>query len=173
MPRTPTLSTLRDAISLAIRTGMNPGSPSSVKTVNDYRRFWRDRNYFDSLMKRQAGDLSGFVGLINGWMIWIRSTEEEAPEFFRFYVKYRVELHGYMGVQDVTNTTTPKTQKDFLDQVDAVKDQLRLNTTIFGNTEVTTPVSQLEECDVVEIAEYRCWHALLSLECEAVDTRFS
>lgn len=174
MARSPALSTLRDAVVLAIKTGMNSGTPSAVVSVQDYRRFWRDRNYFDSLFKRSQSDLAGWRGLINGWQVEISSTEEEAKEFFRFYIKYKITLHGYLGIKDVdANTPTPKTLKDFLDQVDAIKDQLRMNTTIFGNTEETSPVSQLEEMDVVSIAEYTCWYAKLTLVCEAIDTRFS
>lgn len=173
MARSPAISTIRNAVVTAIKTAMNPGTPGNVTTVNDYRRFWRDRNYFDSLFKRPVTDLAGWRGLINGWMINITAKEREAPEFFRFYRLYRIECHGYMGVQDNTNTTTPKNQKDFIDQVEAVGDQLRMNTAIFGNTEETTPVSQVEQMDVVEIADYRCWYALVTLECEAIDTRFS
>src|SRR5262249_17873905 len=131
-------------------------------------------SYFDSLFKRSSSDLSGWQGLINGWMMNIVAREEEAPEWFRFYTKYRFELEGFLGVQDVNAVhATPKTQQDFIDHVEPVRDQLRLNTTIFGNTEATTPVAQVEEMDVVEIGEYRCWHAKVTFECESIATKFS
>lgn len=174
MARSPSLSTIRDAVVLAIKTAMNPSTPSNVATVQSYRRFWRDQDKFNSFFKRTVTDVSGWRGLINGWMVKITSREVEAKELFRFYVKYRIEMHGYLGVKDVdASNPTPKTEKDFLDQIDDIKDQLRLNTTVFGNTEETSPVTQLENTDVVEIAGYACWYALLSLECEAIDTKFS
>lgn len=175
MARSPTLSTIRNEVVSCIKTGMNSGSPSSVATVHDYQRFWRDDAKFQSLFKRSQSDLSGWRGLVNGWMVKITSTEVEAKEFFRFYIKYRIELHGYLAVKDVdANTPTPKTQKDFLDQVDAIKDALRMNTTIFGNTEDTSPVSQFDDADVVTIGGgIRCWFAKLTLEAEAIDTKFA
>ena len=174
MARSPSLSTIRNAVITAIKTGMNSSSPSNVVTVHDYRRFWRDQAKFLSLFTRSASDVAGWRGLVNGWMVRITSREVEAKELFRFYIKYRIEMHGYLAVKDVdANHATPKTEKDFLDQVDDIKDQLRMNTSIFGNTEETSPVSQLETTEVVEIAEIRCWYALLSLECEAIDTKFS
>lgn len=173
MARSPALSTIRDAVTLAIRTAMNPGTPSAVTTVNEYRRFWRDRDKFDSMFKRPQSDLAGWRGLINGWMVHITAKEKEAPEWFRFYRLYRIECHGYMGVQDVVGASTPKTQKDFIDQVESVCDGLRMNTSVFGNTEESTPVAQVETMDLVDIADYRCWYALVTLEAEAIDTKFS
>lgn len=175
MARTPALSTIRDAVVTAIKTAMNPTTPSNVVTVHDYQRFWRDKDKFDSMFKRSQSDVSAWRGLINGWMIRITSREVEAKEYFRFYIKYRIELHGYMGIKDTSvSDASPKTQKDFLDQIDLIKDQLRLNATVFGNTEETSPVTQLEQMEHVDPGVgYACWFALLSLECEAIDTRFS
>lgn len=169
MPATPSLATIRSAVVLAVQTAMNPGSPGTVNTVNDYRRFWRDDQQFQKLFQRTDA-ASGFTGKINGWMIKIQRKEVEAPEWFRYYVKHQIELHGYMGVQDAGST---KTEKDFLDQIDAVCDQLRLNLNVFGNTEVTSPVVSDGDAQVVEIGQKTCWYTVLRLEVERIDTRFS
>ena len=169
---TPSLSTIRSEIVTQIKTAMNPGTPSAVTTVHAYRRFWRDAQKFQSLFLRPQSDLSGWRGLYNGWMISLKANEEEAKELFRFYTKYRFELEGFLGLQDATGASS-KNQQDFIDQIETVRDNLRLNTTVFSNTEETTPVVQFELLEPVEIKEISAWHCLLSLEAESITTKFS
>lgn len=170
MPATPTIPTIRSAIVLAIKTAMNAGTPANVLTVHPYWRFWRDEQKFMALFRRTAPDL--LPGKINGWMVRRGATEEiETEEWFRFYQLHRFEMIGYAGVQD--DDASGLTEKDFQDQVEAVRDQLRLSGGVFTNTERTSPVVQVESVKPVTIGQYTCWEAFLSLKAEGIENKFS
>ena len=173
MAASPTLDAIREAIRTAIKSALNSGSPASVDgVVHPYRRFWRDEDKFRSLFKRT--DAGTFLGLINGWMVTrTRTREEETEERWRFYQIHRFELEGFMGVQD---GPTVKTEKDFQDQIEAIRDNLRLNIgtgSVFGNTERSAPVTQVEDVSVgtMKNSDSTCWRALLSLEAEGIETK--
>ncbi len=168
MPASPTIAAIRSAVATEIRKAMNAGVPGNVLTVHEYRRFWRDAQKFASLFKRQSPDL--LPGKINGWIVFrSRTREVETEERWRFYQLHRFEMHGYMGVQDADATSD---EKAFQDQVELIRDNLRLNTGVFGNMERTVPVVQAETVsDPVEIGDVTCWYTLLSLEAEAIETK--
>lgn len=171
MAASPTLDAIRERIRTLIKSALNSGSPASVdNVVHPYRRFWRDEDKFRQLFKRT--DAGAFLGLINGWMVTrMRTREEETEERWRFYQIHRFELMGYMGIQD---GTTVKTEKDFQDQIELIRDNLRLDIgagSVFGNTERTVPVTQVEQVIPVTIGDSTCWHALLSLEAEGIETK--
>lgn len=172
MAASPTLDAVRTVIVSAIKAGMNAGSPASVLTVHPYRRFWRDQQKFRSLFERQAPDL--LPGKINGWLVTrTRTRETETEERWRFYNIDHWELHGYFGVQDEDATAT---EKVFQDQIEAIRNNLRLAITgttydVFGLTERTSPVSQVESIQPVLIGDSTCWFALLSLEAERIETK--
>lgn len=167
MSASPTLTAIRNEIVTKIKSGMNASASSAVATVvHDYHRFWRDAQKFNSLFRRTDGTWNG---KINGWMVTRLSTrEQQAPEWFRFYQIHRFQLDGFMGIQD-----TGKTEKDFHDQIELIRDGLRANTTIFTNWEMTPPVSNLEVFEPITIGDVTVWHAVVSLEAEAIENKFT
>lgn len=168
MGATPTIPTLRAAIASAIKSALNPGSPGTVNTVHEYRRFWRDEDKFRSLFQRADSILTG---KINGWMLYRAGTREvEAPEWFRFYQLHRFELHGYMGVQD---TVAGSKETDFHDQIEVIRDNLRLNTAVFVTTEQTRPEVHVDQVERYDLGQVTTWHAILSLEPEAIENKFA
>lgn len=168
MAATPTLTAIRNAIRDAIRSALNPATPANATTVHVYRRFWRDEAKFNSLFRRAAPDL--MPGKINGWMIQRARTQEiETEERWRFYQLHRFELYGYMGVQDEDATAT---ENVFQDQIEAIRDNLRLNLAVFGNTERTVPVTQVERVELATVGDSTCWFGLLTLEAEGIETKF-
>lgn len=167
MAASPSLDTLRAAIVTEIKKAMNAATPANVLTVHSYRRFWRDVQKFNSLFRRASPDL--LPGKLNGWMVTrTRTREVETAERWRFYELHRFELHGYFGVQDEDPLAT---EKVFQDQIEVVRDNLRLNTSVFGNMERVEPVTQVEQIAPVTIGDFTCWYALLTLETEAIETK--
>jgi hypothetical protein len=168
MPATPSLTTIRDAIVSAIKSAMNSGTPGNVLTVHSYRRFWRDAQKFNSLFLRLAPDL--LPGKINGWYVTRLATREvESPEWFRFYQVHRWQLDGFFGIQDDDATAT---EKVFQDQIEAIRDNLRLNATVFQSTEYSNPVTQVQTIEPITIGDSTVWHGVLVAEAEAVENKF-
>ncbi len=167
MAASPTVAAITSAIVTAVKSALNPGDPTKVKTVHDYRRWWFEEDLFRKFFVRPSDDL--LPGKINGWMVFRKSTREvETEERWRFYQIHRFELHGLMGVKDADATAN---EKAFQAQVEAVRDNIRLNTSIFGNMERTAPVCQVEVMDVQREIEPTCWWAVLSLEAEGIETK--
>lgn len=164
----PTVPTILSAVSLAVRTAMNAGTPANVLTVHTKRRFWRDAQKFKTLFIRQSPDL--LPGRVNGWIIYRDGVRaEEAEERWRFYSIHKVVLEGYMGVADGDGSGD---QAAFDAQIEAIRDGLRLNTSVFGNTERTLPDVQGEEISTpVTIGDMTCWYARLTLEAEATEIK--
>jgi hypothetical protein len=170
MSATPTIATIRTAIVTAVKAAMNPGTPGNVTTVHDYRRFWRDEQKFNSLFRRVAPDL--LPGKLNGWMVYAGTTrEEESREWGRFYQIHKFQLEGFAGLQDAGGLT----EKEFRDQVEVVRDNLRLNLAVFGNTERTSPVVQVDFFgpEKVQYGDATVWLAILTLEAEGIENKFA
>jgi hypothetical protein len=168
MAMSPTVPTILAAIQTAIKSAMNSGTPSNVLTVHVKRRFWRDADKFRSIFIRQSPDL--LPGRVNGWIIYRESTRViEAEERWRFYAIHRIAIQGYMGVADADSAAD---QAAFEAQVEAVRDNLRLNTNVFGKAERTVPDTEvLESSTPVTIGDVTAWHANLSLEAEATEVK--
>jgi len=167
MSASPTITAIRNEIVTVIKTAMNASHSSAVTTVHDYRRFWRDADKFNSLFKRT--DTGAGLGKINGWMV-DRSTvrETQAPEWFRVYLLHRFQLDGFCGIQD-----SGFTEKNFHNQIELIRAGLRLNTTIFGNWEMTQPVASLDTFEPVTVGDATCWHAVISLTAESIENKFT
>lgn len=167
MPLSPTLPTLKAAVAVEVRKAMNPGSPVDVATVHTYRRFWRDPDKFRKLFERKAPDL--LPGKLNGWMIYRPSTNEiEAEERWRFYSLHRLEIVGFMGIQDEDVTTN---EQAFENQIEVVRDNIRLNRSIFGNMEKVVPSVQVDDVGPVLVGDSTFWRAQLSLITEAIEVK--
>ena len=166
MSASPTVATIRNGIVSAVKTALNATPSLVANVVHDYERFWRDQQKFNSLFNRTD---TGWVGKLNGWMINKVSTREEhAPEWFRVYLIHKFQLDGFMGIQD-----TGKTEKDFIDQMESICDGLRLNTTVFTNWEMTTPVAHRELIERITIGDATCWHGVITLEAESIENKFT
>lgn len=169
MPLSPLLGTIRSAIVTEVKEALNPLLPGNVTTVHSYRRFWRDALKFNSLFKRVSPDL--LPGKINGWMIYRTATRvEEALERWRFYSIHRFTLEGYMGIQDADVTSD---ELAFENQIEVIRDNLRLNRSVFGNMEKTTADVEVEsiEAGTVPLGDATCWRAILTLEAEAIEVK--
>lgn len=169
MSATPTITTIRSAIVTAVKAALNPGTPANATTVHDYRRFWRDEQKFNSLFRRATPDL--LPGKLNGWMVYAGPTrEEESREWGRFYQVHKFYLEGFAGIQDAGSLT----EKEFRNQVEVVRDNLRLNLAVFGNTERTSPVIQLESFgpEKAQFGDAMVWLAVMSLEAEGIENKF-
>lgn len=167
MPASPTLTTLKANIKTEVKKAILPGDPAAVdKIVHTRRRFWRDLDKFKSLFRRSD---AGFVDVINGWQIWRNRTRPvETPERWRFYQLHTFTLEGYAGVQDEGVFT----QNDFDNQVEAIRDELRLDRTIFNNMERTiADVEVVSFGDAILLGDFTCWRAQLQLTCEAIETK--
>ena len=172
MPASPTIDTIRAAIVSAIKSALNVGSPASVVTVHDYRRYWRDYDKFKALFQRTdaGGDVPS--GRLNGWMVTrLRTREVEALEWSRFYQVHAFELEGFLGVQDAAALSA--TEKVFQDQIEKIRDNLRLNLTVYQTTEQTNPVCQVESIEPFDFGERTVWKANLLLEAESIEVKFS
>lgn len=166
MALAPTLSTLRTAIADAVKLALNPGMPANVLVVHDKRVFWRDAAKFRSLSLRKAPDVVDDV--YNMWMVYRVATRViETPERFRFYGIHKFHLDGYYAVTDDNDS-----QKTFADQIEAIRDEIRLTTAIFGDMEKVLPDTQVEsDADPVGIGNITAWHAILSLEAEGIEVK--
>lgn len=172
MPLSPSLATLRAAIVLEIKTAMNPASPGLVTTVHPYRRWWKDEAKFRQLFERTdivaTPPPPNLQKKINGWMVSrSRTVETETEERWRFYNLHTFQLRGIMGIKEVDDS-----EQAFQDQIELIRDRFRLNTTIFGNTERTSPVSNVVSFDREQIGEANCWSAILEVTPEAIETKF-
>ena len=178
MPASPTIGTIRSAIVTAIKSALNSGAPGTVTTVSAYRRFWRDQQKFEAIALRtdSGGDVP--AGTLNFWMVTRHATKEvEAESWYRFFELHRFRMYGYMGVQDITTgpgagSGTPSEQM-FQDQIENIRDNLRLNTAVFGNTEKTSPVVQVLQFERVEIGQAGAWEAILELEAEGIEEKIT
>lgn len=167
MAALPSLTTLRAAIALEIRKALNPGVPANVLTVHEYRRFWRDEQKFRKLFERKLPDL--MPGKLNGWMIQrFATTEVETEERWRFYQLHRFELHGYMGIQDEDVLAT---ENVFQDQIEVIRDNLRLSRPVFGNMERVVPVTQVDTVEPVTLGDSTVWYAKLTLVTEGIENK--
>jgi hypothetical protein len=167
MAMVPTVATLRTAIADAVKLAMNSGAPLTVTTVHTRRRFWRDYDKFVSLFIRD--DVGGDIPAdhINGWMITRkRAVEVEAEERWRFHRLHTFTLYGYCGLQDETVT-----EETFIDQIERIADNLRLNLSVFGNTERVVPVCNHDLLETYDLGDARCWYAELSLTTEATEVK--
>ena len=169
MALSPLLATIRSAIVTEVKTALNPVTPGDVLTCHDYRRFWRDALKFNTLFKRQAPDL--LPGKINGWMVYRTATEvQESEERWRFYSLHRFTLEGYMGIQDADVTSD---ERAFENQIEVIRDRLRLNRSVFGNMEKTVADVTVESIEpgTVPLGDASCWRAILTLEAEAIEVK--
>ena len=167
MAMSPTIPTILAAVALEVKTAMNP-TFANVTTVHTKRRFWRDDLKFNALFKRVSPDL--LPGRVNGWIIYRDATRaEESDHRWRFWSIHKIALEGYMAVNDGDATAD---QSAFDAQIEAIRDRLRLNVSVFGNTEKTLPDTQVEQSsEPVLIGNVTAWYARLSLEVEAVEVK--
>lgn len=166
----PTPPTILAAIIADVKYGFNPSTPSNVTTVHDTRRWWNNMATFLKFFRRETPDLQ--PGKINGAMCYQIGTEEvEAPEWFRFYEINEFEIHMIAGVQDSGGLTF----KEFDAQVEAVRNKLRLDRAVFGNTEKTSPVIHKEgpRSNKLDFADFTVWEAFLRLKAEGVEVKFA
>lgn len=166
MALVPSLPTLRTAIVTQVKLALNPGTPANVLVVHDKRVYWRDAAKFRSIFLRQAPDL--LPDTYNGWLIYRVATRAiETPERFRFYGIHKFQIEGYFGVTDDNDS-----QKTFADQIEVIRDNIRLNTAIFGDTEKVLPDTQVEiDAEPVGIGNITAWHAILTLEAEGIEVK--
>jgi hypothetical protein len=170
MAMAPKVKDILAVIAGIVRTAMNPVKPSSVKTVYTRRRFWRDQQQFRRIFERAPGD--AHAGRVNGWHLYrTRTRAIETGERWRFYGIHSIELEGWMGVED--NPDQNFFSFDVLDeQGEAIRDAIRLSTSIFGNMEMTLPDTQNEmNCAPFRTFEVQCWRTVMTLEFEGIETK--
>jgi hypothetical protein len=167
MSMSPTVPSILSAIATVIKTAMNPGHPSRVTTVHTKRRFFRDPEKFNELFRRANNDSP--TQPINGWLVYRQSTRPlEADERWRFYSIHRIRLEGFLAVADDTTLD----QAAFDAQIEAIRDGLRLSTSVFGTMERTLPDSEVIEASTpILIGNVTAWHAVLGLEVQGVETK--
>jgi hypothetical protein len=163
MPLSPTLDTIREAIKAQLTTGGGPltgipfyESPIEVFIETDIRDKFKD----------PSGRLHWY------WIEREAATEEESDTRGRFLTSHVIALHGFMAVRDPA--AGDNSYITFSDEVESVRDKLRLNSTVFGTPDrpnVSPRTAQLRSFGAEMVMDHLVWHAIIELRVEAFEDK--